>query len=107
MSHEPEPTPAQLQARSRAQELASAFETVFGQVNRRSAQQKLVIAHLGTQAAEDSPSYQFNNNQDGLKCIAAGIHRDGAKLMLLNIDKQLAIALKNKQPKSAKPKTVR
>ena len=101
-----EPSGGQQRARDKAQLLATAFEVVFGQPRKRTASQQLVLEHLAQQAGEDSPSYQFNTHRDGLSIIAAGIHRDGAKLMLLVVDRQLAIALKNRQPRAAKPKAI-
>ena len=113
MSDEPrakeaaEPSPAVQQARQRAQQLAGAFETVFGQPKKRTPEQQMVLEHLRVQAGEDSPSYQFSGTRDGISLIAAGIHRDGAKTILLIIDRQLQNALKDKKTATGKLTSVR
>lgn len=99
----PDPSEALQAARLRAQQLAGAFEIVFGQPKKRTDSQKLVIEHLAMCAGDDANSYRFNEAKDGLALIAAGIHRDGARSMLRIIDRQLstAITLKASKPKEA------
>ncbi len=91
------------QARAEAIRLASAFDTVFGQPRRRSAEQQRVLDHLEEHSGSDQNSYQFRGATDGISRIAAGIHRDGAKSVLLVIERQLAIASKSKSATKTKP----
>lgn len=109
MSSDPNParTDAVAEAKARAQRLANAFVAVFGQESRRTPEQTLVLGHLAACAGDEANSYQFNAARDGIALIAAGIHRDGAKSLLLVIQRQLALADKIFAPKKAKPKTHR
>ena len=97
----PPPSEALKASRLRAQQLANAFEAVFGQPKKRSESQKMVLEHLTICAGDDGNSYRFNEAKDGLALIAAGIHRDGARSQLRIIDRQLsqAITLKASKPK--------
>lgn len=91
------------QARAEARRLAASFETVFGQPRKRTAEQHRVLEHLAKHCGDDQNSYRFNDAKDGIALIAAGIHRDGAKSVLLVIDRQLAIAAKKEQPVKPAP----
>lgn len=106
-----EPTPdksdALLQARAKAQRLASAFVAVFGKGSRRTAEQSLVLGHLELCAGEDQNSYRFGDAKDGVALIAAGIHRDGAKSILRIIERQIQLADKIGEKNPAKAKTTR
>ena len=102
-----ETSEAQKQAEAKRLLLAKQFEEVFAQPNKRTLAQKAVIAHLETCAGDDQNSYRFNDSQDGISRIAAGIHRDGAKSMVRIVDRQLQIALNENKPAKSKPKTVR
>lgn len=103
----PEPTEGQQQARARAQQLANAFQAVFGQPRKRTAEQQRVLDHLATCAGDDCNAYQFNQARDGVALIAAGLHRDGAKSILRVIERQLLIASNVKPAKAEKPKVRR
>jgi hypothetical protein len=109
MSSDPNPArpDALAEAKARSQRLANAFVSVFGQERGRTPEQKLVVDHLATCAGEDGNSYQFQNAKDGISLIAAGIHRDGAKSLLLVIRRQLAIATKIFAPKKEPTRTKR
>ena len=102
-----EKSEAQVQAEAKRILLANQFVEVFAQPNKRTLAQKAVIAHLETCAGDDQNSYRFNESRDGIAMIAAGIHRDGAKSMVRIVDRQLQIALNEKQAPKAKPRTVR
>lgn len=103
----PEISEATLQARAKAQRLASAFQEVFGYPTKRTSSQRLVLAHLALCAGDDSNSYRFNDAMDGVSRIAAGIHRDGARSLLRIIDRQLEIASKPTEASKPKPKVKR
>lgn len=103
----PEQSEAIVQARAKAKRLAGAFKSVFGEGDRRTAAQQLVMDHLSTCAGDDQNSYRFNDARDGLALIAAGIHRDGARSILRIIERQIQIASKEGDEKKPKPKTVR
>lgn len=103
----PPPSEAVQQARAKAHRLSVAFQAVFGQGARRTAQQKLVLEHLSVCAGDDQNAYRFNEARDGVALIAAGLHRDGAKSILRVIERQLAIAGSTREVKKAQPKTVR
>ena len=90
------------QAKLRAQELAAAFEACFGQPRTRTPAQVRVLEHLAACAGEEQNSYRFNDAKDGIALIAAGIHRDGAKSMLLIIERQLSIAAQAEKPRPKK-----
>lgn len=89
------PSEAQAAARLAAVVLGRSFEAVFGQLGKRNEHQTRVIAHLEAQSGEGDNSYQFNTARDGVALIAAGIHRDGAKSILLFINRQLERARHN------------
>ena len=86
-------------------QLANAFQSVFGSGKLRNVDQKLVLDHLKHQAGEGTNSFQFQG-ADGIAMIASGIHRDGAKSILLTIERQLQIAA-NEKPKKEPTKTKR
>lgn len=71
--------------------LARAFLSLFGSPKKRTSDQRLVVEHLEKCAGEGQNSYQFNG-VDGVAIIAAGIHRDGAKALLLVISRQISHA---------------
>lgn len=94
----------QLQAQVKVQRTANAFAAVFGQPKVRNGDQKTVLEHLAVCAGDDGNSYRFYEGKDGLAMIAAGIHRDGARLMIRVIEKQIGLAAKDR-PEKTKPKT--
>lgn len=98
------------EAKIRSAQLHAQFESVFGQPGKRTAAQRNVLEHLEKCAGgddEDANAYSFRGAGDGLKCIAAGIHVDGARSVLRIISRQLKLAANAKKPKADKPKTKR
>ena len=91
------PSEAAQQLKAKAQRLALAFQSVFGQPAKRSLAQQLVLEHLVVCAGDDANSYRFNDAKDGIALIAAGLHRDGARSILRIIDRQLSLAAKSRQ----------
>lgn len=90
----PIPESAQL---GKAKRLADAFQGVFSQPDRRSSDQKIVMEHLREMCGRDRPIFQPDKN--GTFDPLAAAHRDGAATQYLVIKRQLAIALKNAEPK--------
>lgn len=105
----PPPSESVQQIRAKAQQLATAFQTVFGQPGpKRSLSQRIVLEHLAVCAGDDANSYRFNDAKDGIALIAAGLHRDGARSLLRVIDRQLSIAAQSAQQiEKSKPETKR
>lgn len=103
----PNQSDAIAQARAKSLRLANAFVSVFGKGARRSEEQRLVLGHLAACAGDETNSYRFNDAKDGVALIAAGIHRDGAKSILLVIERQIQLAEKIVGPKKAQIKTQR
>lgn len=103
----PQQSEAVLQAQARATRLAAAFAEVFGQPKSRTPAQQSVLAHLALCAGDDGNSYRFHEARDGLALVAAGIHRDGAKSLILVINRQVEIASRVREPRKAPPKTTR
>lgn len=95
------------ESRAKAERLAAAFAEVFCAGSRRTASQRLVLDHLGKCAGDEGNSYKFGDSGDGISKIAAGIHRDGARSILRVIDFQIDKHSKLKQPKAAKPQTIK
>ena len=85
--------------------LAAAFQGVFGQPNRRSADQKMVLEHLREMCGRDKAIFQpdRNGNFDPLRAAQT----DGAQTQYLIIKRQLAIARHEDDKAKTKPKTKR
>ena len=103
----PQPSEALQQSRLKAARLANAFQSTFGQKDRRSAAQELVFEHLAACAGDEGNSYKFGGSGDGVAQIAAGIHRDGARSLLRVIERQLSHAEDLKVAKPKPPVTVK
>lgn len=88
----PLPAAAEEPTVSQARRLALAFQSVFGQPIRRSADQRLVIAHLRLMCGRDSAIFQQNKIGDYDPLRAA--HTDGAQTQFLIIKRQLEKARK-------------
>lgn len=74
-----------------ARRLAKAFLNVFGPPSRRSADQRLVIAHLRERCGRDTPVFETDKvgNFDPLRAA----HKDGAQTQFLIIKRQVARAM--------------
>lgn len=94
------PSEALIQARLKKQRLANAYEVVFGQERRRSAEQKMVFADLSIGIGEDDETYKFQGHRDGIAIIASGLRRDGAQ----SIIRLIRIRLKDAGEPVEKPK---
>lgn len=90
----PIPESAQL---GKAKRLAEAFQGVFAQPGRRSSDQRLVMEHLREMCGRDRPIFQ--QDKEGRFDPLRAAHLDGAATQYLIIKRQLAIALKNAEPK--------
>jgi hypothetical protein len=88
----PTPTEAQQQSRARAQQLANAFQSVFGLPGARSANQLLILEHLRKAAGTKGNVFRFGECKDGVELIVSGIQRTGAVLILEIIDRQISLA---------------
>lgn len=97
------PSEAQQQARARAQQLANAFQSVFGRAGARSANQLLVLEHLGKAAGTKGNTFRFGECKDGIELLVSGIQRTGAILILEIIDRQISLAGELKATAAAKP----
>lgn len=69
--------------------LAQSFDFVFDQPKKRNEHQTRVLEHLADCAGVNKNDYEFDAPRDGLKTIAAGIHRDGAQSILKIINRQI------------------
>ena len=79
--------------------LANSFEAVFAQPRKRNEHQQRVLEYLETCAGWATNDFDFLSPTDGVKCVSAGIHRDGAKSILRVIHRQLENAtVKPKKP---------
>lgn len=86
----------------KAKRLADAFQGVFAQPARRSSDQKIVMEHLREMCGRDRPVFQ--QDKEGRFDPLRAAQVDGAQTQYLIIKRQLAIALKNSEPKK-KPET--
>lgn len=85
---------------SEARRLALAFQSVFGQANRRSSDQRIVIEHLRERCGRDRPV--FLPDKAGAFDPVRAAHIDGAQTQFLIIKRQLGIARKHDE--GAKPR---
>lgn len=91
------PAAPEVEQVSRAKRLAAAFNTVFGQARSRSADQRLVLAHLRDMAAVDTA--MFVGDKNGTFDPLAASHRDGARCQFLIIERQLQKFTDSLEPK--------
>jgi hypothetical protein len=107
MSEQTPPMPtAEAPNPSRARRLAKAFESVFGQpTGKRSADQRLVLAHLRESCGRDRPIFQQDKvgNFDSLRAA----HIDGAQTQYLIISRQLRVAKRLDEVEKPKAKVKR
>lgn len=87
----------------KAKRLAVAFQAVFGQPGRRSEDQNLVWDALEVRACYKKPIFSFNT--EGVTDPLTAAHRDGARTLLLNVERELEHARKTE--KKTKPKIKR
>ncbi len=95
------PTTAEV---TQARRLALAFQSVFGTDFRRSSDQRLVMAHLAKVGCKDA--LIFVPDSQGRYDPYAASQRDGARSIILIIERQLAIAGKVDEP-AKKPKVTK
>jgi hypothetical protein len=105
MSDQPTPAPVETASASQVRRLALAFQNVFGQHIRRSADQRLVLDHLREKCGRDMPVFRADKigNFDPLRAA----HIDGAQTQYLIIKRQLANARKLTDAAKVKPKAKR
>jgi hypothetical protein len=82
--------PPPLEPARRLREVSKAFEAVFGQAGRRSADQELVLRHLQGWCRYDEPAFIWRTNDHCDPLRAA--HVDGARTTVREILAQLAAA---------------
>lgn len=94
MSDDPTPLPETV---SKSRRLAAAFLSVFGTTGRRSADQRLVIAHLRDMCGRDTTVFKPDSTGRFDPLRAAQI--DGAQSQFLIIKRQIEKATEFAKPK--------
>jgi hypothetical protein len=111
MSNELPPLPlseAKEQSQAKALRLAGSFAEVVGQPRGRTDAQKRFLEHLESFAGEECNNFVFTrDNGDGIKIALAAAQRDGAKSVLREIEKQLAIAARGQNPGPRKTRVIK
>lgn len=107
----PTPDQAAIAKPSEARRLALAFQSVFGQAVRtgRTADQRLVLRHLRKVCCADALVFQTHPQTGAMDPIAAA-QRDGARSVILIVERWLARARKTDAEETGerkKPKTIR